>query len=339
MRICYLGPELLTHRRNIELVLDQLRNKGHEVIAKTWHYGKEEEELTFSGVETDIHMVCSTYKTLEKSIDKEGTILVHVSHGISPYKGWGTALFKNGHRVRFVPTPRWATHSGDNYNSTIISVDGWCKLDFYYKALQDREEIKEEIYKRYKFNPDQPLVVYAPTGMRLNAQTREQWIAEYGTHKGYGWHGSYYHKDRVRKTVSKIANYYEIPHPTVSREDNLIDRVSILAVSDLMIGDISSMSLEYTTVDKPIILLKKNIQDLDPTDYKLFNKLENPIIDLGDIISIGELEEVLQYRLHHDDYKTIRNYWKNELLGTIDGNCALREAEAIEAFAKKYGVV
>lgn len=339
MKIAYLGPELETHRMIVELILKQLNNRGHQTIIKIWHYGREEQEINFAGIVADVYVLCSNYKALEKTIDQIDTILVHISHGISPYKPWGTHIFKRGHRVRFVPTFRWKLHSGDKDNSFITPVDGWCKLDLYHKALQNKEETKKYIYNKYQFDPARPLIVYAPTGMRFNAQTKERWIAEYGNDKGYGWHGSYYHKDVVRKITNKIANYYEIPHPTISRQDDIVDRVPILAISDIMIGDISSMSLEYTAVDKPIILLKKDIQDSDPKDYRLFGKLENPIVDLGDIISINELEEVLQYRLYHDDYKTIRNYWKNELLGTVDGNCALREAEAIESFAKKYSVV
>jgi CDP-glycerol glycerophosphotransferase (TagB/SpsB family) len=110
----------------------------------------------------------------------------------------------------------------------------------------------------------------------------------------------------------------------------------MMAIADLFIGDISSMSLEFTAIDKPIILVKKLIEDQDPSDFRLFAESTNPIVDLGDIVTTKSLEETIAYRLKNDSYKKIRNYWKDLLLGTIDGGNALREAEVIENFIQNY---
>ena len=334
MKICYLGSELETHLLSTKATLDCLRARGHKIEMRIWHYGKEEKEITFANSDADLFITDGHYNITPPS----NILWIQISHGISPYKPWGCSRVDNAIKMRLVPTTRWEKHVTKIRTGTsgVIPADGWSKLDLYHNALRNKEELRAALYKKYKFDPKRPLIVYAPTGARANALTKKEWIAQYGSEKGYSWHGSYYHHLEVRKIVSSIANYYEILHPTISRTDDIKDRVPMMAISDIMIGDISSMSLEYTCVDKPIILLKKHVSDCSPKDFRLFGEDTNPIVDLGDIIGIEELKDVLKYRLKHDDYKNIRRYWKKLLLGTVDGKCGEREADAIEQFWRKH---
>lgn len=348
MKICYLGAELETHLLATKPTLDELRRRGHQIEMRIWHYGRESKEITFANSDADLFITDGHYKNAgDNLIDPEscGTaevpdnrfLWIQISHGISPYKPWGCSKVNNAIKMRLVPTEAWAEHVKDKATpqTGIIPVDGWSKLDHYYHALRNKAVLKAALFKKYGFNPKKPLVVYAPTGARQHALTKEAWVQAYGTERGYGWHGSYYHRKEVKKIVSKVANFYEIPHPTIGRSDAK-DRVALLAASNALIGDISSMSLEYIAVNKPIILLRKRKEDRQPADFHLFGNQAGPVVDLGKIIDIEGLGSVLSKVLKRDDHRARREFWRKQLLGTVDGHCAEREADAIERFAEEH---
>lgn len=348
MKVCYLGCELGTHVLATRSTLRALEKRGHTVERRIWHYGKEATEITFKNSDADVFLSDGHYKNTAfpdtdpspcgvAEMPDRRFLWVQLSHGISPYKPWGCSAVGDATKIRLVPTLGWQKHASKTATSTSFTVDvnGWCKMDQYYKALQNKQELKELLFSKYNFKHGQPLIVYAPTGIRQHAPTRSEWAKKYGTEAGYAWHGSYYHNEKVKKIASDISNFYEIPHPTIARND-VKDRVSLMAISDMMIGDISSMSLEYTCVNKPIVLLRKNIEDSAPTDFRLFGEKENPIVDLGDIVGVKELSRTIAYRLIHDDYKEIRNRWRELLLGEVDGKCGEREAIAIERLWEKH---
>jgi CDP-glycerol glycerophosphotransferase (TagB/SpsB family) len=336
MDVFYIGSELKTHFSAISLTLEELKKQGHNVTVRQWHYDNEEEERQKV---TEIADVYLTEASLPKEIP-EGSYWIEFRHGISPYK---MNMGSNTH-AKLVPTLYWKNVFDKNKNNITnktfcFPTSGWSKIDFYYEKLQRREEIREEVYNKYHFDKDKKLVVYAPTGIRHETTTKKSWIEKYTNLEGYKHHGSYYHKETIQNIVTKIANLFEIPHPCINRDMEPEDRLDLLVASDLLISDISSIAMEYTALDKPIILLKKNIEDQDPFDFRICELIDSPIIDLGDIISIEELEKVLPYRLEVDDYKTIRNNWKDLLLGRVDGQCAKREADAIISICKSMGII
>jgi hypothetical protein len=335
MDICFLGSEIDTHFSAINLTLEKLKLYGHSVTIKRWHFGNEAEEKDRIEVEADLYLS-------ENSVPKivpEGSYWIEFRHGISPYK-MDLRKYENL-SAKIVPTLYWKSifENVEGRDTLIVPTNGWCKMDLYHERLERKEDLKKEIYNKYSFDENKPLVVYAPTGIRHETVTKEEWINKYGNDKGYRNHGSYYHHETTEETILKYANFFEVQHPCVDRSVSALDRIDVIAVSDLLISDISSMALEYTAVDKPIILLKKRIEDQDPRDFRLCGYQKEPIIDLGDIISIEELDSVLKYRLINDDYKETRKYWKELLLGNIDGKCAEREALAILDIAKSIGEI
>lgn len=332
MKFCYLGSELETHFCGIRLVLDSLKARGHEVLIKRWKFGHEDTERDVKNIQADIFLTEMTVPENEAPYTRPW---IQFSHGISPYKSWNHAYSLGRWKARLAPTQAWQDYAKEHIkkNPIIAVTNGWAKADLYYRALIQRENIRKEMVAKYKFDPNRPIIIYAPTGMRHNAQSKIEWQQAGYAKNGYRSHGSYYHRELVQQVAKRHGNYYEIPHPCVSRGDNLLDRIKMMAIADLFIGDISSMSLEFTAIDKPIILLQKHIADQDPLDFRLFAVPKNPIVDLGDIITIGSLKDVLPYRLVHDDYKFIRNRWKELLLGEVDGKAAIREANTIETLA------
>ena len=99
------------------------------------------------------------------------------------------------------------------------------------------------------------------------------------------------------------------------------------------------MVAEFTVLDKPIVLIKKDIKDRSILDFHIYQDLRTPVLDVGDIIDVSEVAKVVKYRLKHDDYKERRNMWKNKLVipdGKFDGHCTDREVTAIETFIKEY---
>ena len=116
---------------------------------------------------------------------------------------------------------------------------------------------------------------------------------------------SVFDEEKIKKTGN---NYIVLPHPCVERGEIDKDKIDILISSDILISDISSMAIEYLSLDKPIILLKKNIEDRTIYDFKLFSELDRQIIDLGDIVGLSELIKVIDIRLVNDSYKKVREY-------------------------------
>ena len=178
----------------------------------------------------------------------------------------------------------------------------------YYKSLNlVYLTINSPLQKNYNLNSKLPLVAYAPTGVRIDAYTKSQWIETYGSISGYQDHGSHFIKDKIIKNTKKAnANIIELPHPCVERSKELdSNRIDVLIAADILVSDISSMAIEYLSMDKPIILIKKPIQDSLPNDFKMFNQIGYPILDIWDIISVSELNRTIQYRLKNDDYKKV----------------------------------
>ena len=236
----------------------------------------------------------------------------------------------------------WCKHTVNHVQFT--KVDGWGKLDVYYKYSKDRIKTRQEIYQQFHLDSNRPLVLYAPTWVR-DKGTKFAWLQE-GLHPdAYINQGSGYLSNEVIKQIQKLpVNLLYLPHFVTTQSNKLKNldldtRVKLMVAADLLVGDISSMVAEFTVLDKPIVLIKKDIKDRSILDFHIYQDLRTPVLDVGDIIDVSEVAKVVKYRLKHDDYKERRNMWKNKLVipdGKFDGHCTDREVTAIETFIKEY---
>lgn len=337
MKILFLLNKELTTHIEAQLPLIKELKKQCNLELLYYKYGEEESiaksRINDNSINIYMSDVISPFSKIYKDLNRP---FVFVPHGISAFKPFRPT--KNCRHVNsyIFPSQVWVEQFLTNdiknniKDSRLENSYGWSKMDIYYNKIQNKEKIRNKIYKKYNLNSKKPLVVYAPTGIRQNAGTLEKWKKEYKSQSGYIMHGAYYLKDKIRKQINKTdVNLIELPHPCIKRGDIDNDRIDVMVASDMLISDISSMAIEYLAIDKPIILLQRDIPDRTPLDFKLFSEINKETINIGDIISYKELAETIEYRLQNDDFKIAREYWKEKLIGKFDGKASIRAAKLI----------
>ncbi|MFQ5523490.1 MAG: CDP-glycerol glycerophosphotransferase family protein [Acidimicrobiia bacterium] len=162
---------------------------------------------------------------------------------------------------------RKLVQSGDSRVAKI----GFPKTD----PLVDGSLDRNEVLNRFGFSGYRPVVTYAPTGADHNSMATMgeeliQRLRESGkydliikphdhSHDGVDW-------------PSRLARY-EDEHTRLARAD--ADVIPSLFVADLLITDASSVSNEFSLLDRPMVFLD--------TPELLLNEVENPkgLLDLG----------------------------------------------------------
>jgi len=332
LNLTFLISDLKTHYLSNYLLINELtRRKHHVKTIKLSHAEKTSNAINLVS-EDSIALV----ERLTEKLENRCSILL--LHGISAYKNNYVRSIKKYDNI-LVPTESWvkgreATLKEKQKN--LFCSNGWNKLDWYYKFLKNKQTIKEYIYNKYKFDKNKKLIVYAPTGYRMGYETFKKWQTNNWSKKLYQDHGIGYLKKDILKIIRKHANVYAIDHPCVNREDIVQDRLKVMAIADLFIGDISSMTLEFSVMDKPIIQISKNKEDSFDGDFNMFHNPNLELLDFGPIVSLGDLDKTIKESLVNDFHRERRNNLKDKYVGLFDGRCAKREADTIEEICSQY---
>ena len=148
------------------------------------------------------------------------------------------------------------------------------------------------VCRRYGFDPQRPLVLYAPTGQRhnslelfglevieaLNATGRYNLLVKLHDHP----------KAPSRDWVVALSEL-ERPGFRLARE---LDVVPLLAAAELLITDASSVSNEYSLVDRPIVFLdtpkliaKASAKEGSMVDLETWGRRGGPVVEGPDEIA------------------------------------------------------
>lgn len=329
----YFGSTLETHNSANEPLLSELRSRGHTIKYLQWKDGNNTTELLDTIDTKEIILVED--RLPPRNEKHKNQIRIRTLHGIGKFRWNSLPVGPKRFDMMMMPTANWPpifNRLCSNPTEMYFGIgNGWSKFDIYYKYLQNREKTREYIYNKYNFNKNKKLIIYGPTGIRYGYEHLYQWL---WTENSYQRHGSAYFIENIKEVAKEQANFYHISHPCNNRSDEIKDRIPMMVAADMFIGDISSMTHEFSLMDRPIIQIMKEEKDRIAGDFHIWCDPNEETIDFGDIIDIKDLSKTIKIRLEEDSHRDRRNYLKDKYVGICDGNAAFREADAIEKYCK-----
>ena len=131
----------------------------------------------------------------------------------------------------------------------IVEETGWPKLDPVFKNKWIFNDQKNQLTKQYGLNPELPLLLYAPTfpAKYTSAPDLLDTIHNLNNSK-YNWIIKFH--PLMDKSIQEQFKQLENDHLRVVDELNILP---IMAGSDLMITDTSSVAYEFLSFDRPLI--------------------------------------------------------------------------------------
>ena len=352
MNFQFINTSRKQHNYIQGLLAKKLQKLGHTTITPS-----PDKIISSDVVDATISSMPTCFESYQPTFKNPAKPWLRTEHGIYFYKQWARWVCYDFYDLFLMPTQypvdfyysnykyfskTWRPHTLNHV--TFKVVDGWGKLDLYYQFNKNRDTVRKEIFERFDLDILKPLVLYVPTWIRDNG-SKEEWISTGMEADAYVQQGSGYLHPQVKQAMDSLPiNFFPLHHYVTSadftfKDLDTITRVKLMVASDLLIGDVSSMVGEYTTLDKPIVLLRKKEIDRDPYDFNVYQDEHTTLLDIGHIVDISELSQTVDYALSHDDYTDKRKYWRNLLVipdGKFDGKCTEREATAIVKFVKSY---
>jgi len=332
----YFTGYLKTHLSSNKPLLEELESRGHNVNITQWRNEDEHSKIIEVLDIGDILLIED--KSPARSEKHKNQIRIRALHGIGKFRWNRLPISALRYDMMILPTANWIpvfNRLCSNSIDTHFGIGGgWSKFDIYYKYLKNRKETREYIYNKYNFDKNKKLIIYGPTGIRLGSEHLDQWLKQGWPKDSYQRHGSAYLRKEVKEIIQRYGNMYEIEHPCLNEVDITEDRIPMMVAADMFIGDISSMTHEFSLIDKPIIQMMKNIEDRLSGDFHIFCNPNEETIDFGDIIDVKDLDKTIQSRLAKDSHRDRREYLKEKYVGICDGKAASREADAIEEFCQ-----
>ncbi|WP_372367535.1 CDP-glycerol glycerophosphotransferase family protein [Candidatus Uabimicrobium sp. HlEnr_7] len=167
-------------------------------------------------------------------------------------------------------------------------LTGFPKMDAFFDGSLD----EEDILRKANVNPDKPTILYAPTGGKHNSlETMGEEVIEKLSMET-SWNLLIKPHDHPKNKInwfSRLARF-ENERVQLLRDTNVIP---YLYAADLLISDASSVTVEYTLMDRPIVFLDvpklfekviKRGGDLDLDTYG--RKIGTTVYDPNDIVQV-----------------------------------------------------
>lgn len=242
-----------------------------------------------------------------------------ISHGISCTKGWNAP---EASQVYLSPGPYWTEELLRRKYRGIVAETGWPKTDLLRAYCGNGARLRER--RKLKIPDDVPFIVYFPTWSGAKHGIRHWTIEEIlDKTRGMGKIGVVLHQMEergYRKKLEAAKDVFLVP-------SNCTWKHSILAASDLLISDTSSVVYEYTIFDRPIVLLDK---PGFPDYLRLGQNPNEPELTVGDKAVLETLPEILRKNLADPGaHREERRYWRENVLGKTDGRCCERVCDTI----------
>tara|TARA_B100002003_G_scaffold198396_1_gene189053 strand:+ start:549 stop:1613 length:1065 start_codon:yes stop_codon:yes gene_type:complete len=162
----------------------------------------------------------------------------------------------------------------------LVRETGWPKLDPVYKNEWGFSNQKDQLIKQYKLNPELPVILYAPTfpPKYTSAPDLLDAIKKLKSVK-YNWIIKFH--SLMDESIQKKYKQLENENLRVVDELNILP---IMAGSDIMITDTSSVAYEFLPFDRPLVTYQaiarknKGINIQNPTELvsAIERSLNNP---------------------------------------------------------------
>lgn len=288
------------HNRYLGPLAEGLKKRGHNVRLSCG---------TSFHIEKDWYSVCSYHEDLFRVMgSKKIFFLEHAISFVKSAYGHSQIILADYVLVQGSIFSQWLRFCHPNVNQLKA---GFPRIEALYRQPDTRKEIIE----KHNLNSDAPIVVYAPTWSNLKST----------------WGGSLEEAYPILKSLN-LENLLILPHPScsyghqIARKDSRVltnvDSYYYLRGCDLLIGDNSSLLLEFTVRDKPIVQLDRfgdfrgllswytPYKKIDAWKFKnLFN-----IYQLGEITTLdkNKISRAIEDALKNPNkYKPYREYWKS----------------------------
>jgi len=247
-----------------------------------------------------------------KSVGKK----VQIFHGVSVKN---LAIREKALRYDYLCLP--GRYHGERYSAEGLVREGGaeCLITGFPKVdpLVGRDLNRETLLSGLGLNPELPTILFAPTGEKFNAlDTMGKEVIE-AVIKGGKWNLLVKPHDHPKKDIDWFTELapYESETLRLVRERDIIP---YLHAADLLLTDMSSVAVEYTLMDRPIVFiyipkLLKRIKkrapalDLDTYGTKTGRLVSDPL-ELGGVIAEalshseeeGEVRRAMAGHLFHD---------------------------------------
>lgn len=287
---------------------------------------------------------------------------VFIQHGLSCLKGWD-----NNQPVDYMitPAPYWTEELSRRQKADarrkpykIIGDLGWPRMDVWYKYLQKRELCVKRVRERHQLDT-RPIVVYFPTYAGGGHSTRPVRVddvfhllsSHYNVFVGpHQMEGGTRQEEYMKglslavrspgpdcrlllyRDLQADAKYYLEDLPRSVNPDkweaSVHQRIEYMVAADALVGDISGTVFEYLSTGKPLILIDK---PEDPAYFHLNHKESNQVFDAPHKATMQNLVMTIDKALANpEDLADRRAYWKEFVVGPVDGQCSKRIVDFLE---------
>lgn len=244
----------------------------------------------------------------------------------------GVAIVKDGFRKKYHARADHVMQSGPMWHERAQYVApkykgnlkvGFPKSDELINALGRSNSIRNEIINEFDLDPKEPIICFAPTWYDADCYNPgSTQMLEKLESIGYRNFLTLFHEfDAVGKTLNGKRYIKEA------------NKNRFLLAADLLIGDYSSIVLEYAILNKPIV--QANPHDRSDFFY-IWREPDYGIFQIGEIADKGSIEGAVERALKDPGkYEFLRKYWVNRVFYN-PGRAAKASADAIESLTAAY---
>ncbi len=262
----------------------------------------------------DVVIMCrhSTWRYPLKRIKKIG-----MRHGPYHFKDFIKSDYYNEFDLFMFTSPTEARQAMERGINNGVGV-GFPKLDDAFDGTISQENL-DSLIDKLKLMRDKATIIFSATWSKSNYSAIDKWYDKLGDLADkynvlvtvHEWT-----PDKIKETIKNTPGIKYI-------EDKEI--LPYLMISDLMIGDISSIIAEFMALNKKVITFKipvggrisqEIVQMLEETSYRVEN--------------YSQMCATIEYALSHDDvYRDKRAYYNERMFGKLDGKAHARAIKEI----------
>jgi len=255
----------------------------------------------------------ATHKFPDKKIIKIG-----LRHGAYHFKEFAGTDYYNAFNLYLVTSEREVEIASQKGIRTVKAV-GFPKLDSAFNG-----KYNDDYLARYRqqagIDPKKKTLIFTSTWDKSRMSAIDRWIDKIdGLSQKYNvlitvhpWQS-----EKYKRKLRAMSGIYFIDEPDV---------LPYLMISDLLVGDTSSIIAEFCALDKPIITFKI------PTAKRLVPEITDLLREIS--IQIDNFEElepaIAQYRQTPDLKREQRQHANQTMFGSLDGRAGWRAAQLIK---------
>lgn len=294
-----------------------LKNLGHTIItSKT--YGVPQEK---SGCECSLALQNVAYHRKGGARPR-----FFINHGSSASKGWDLKL-----PIDFfiAQSPYWfkrAQMLKEKHGHTFSILGGnvgYPRMDVLVPYLANKETLQAQIRKAHNLH-DGPIVVCFPTYKKAvvkNSSTVGRWTRLFDYRQVLASIDSNKYNVFVAPHIMDTTKQFDaVPRGRIIRE-HTERRLILFATADAIISDTSGAAYEAAGLDIPVILTEGI--------HKLAHSAQEDVT-LGPVSKLQDLTKTLDQMMQDPTwFSKEREYWKNYIIGPVDGHASDRIARLI----------